>query len=59
MKLHPKNIDKGTHWVTLETRNVGKETLTDLDIKLNSLDTYCVSIPGSGNYLANLKPNEE
>lgn len=59
IELHPESIDKGLHWVTLELKNVGKETITGLDIKLNSLDTYCISVLGSGKYLANLKPNEK
>lgn len=59
MKIHPKKIDKGTHWVTLEIKNVGEETLTGLDVNLNSLDSYCISVLGTGKYLMDLKSNEE
>lgn len=58
-ELSPKEIDTGTHWVTLRLKNIGTDTLEDLDVRLNSLDTLYVSVYGTGKYVSDLKPNEE
>ncbi|MEJ2241522.1 MAG: hypothetical protein P8Y18_05195 [Candidatus Bathyarchaeota archaeon] len=58
-RLHPNKIDKGIHWVTLELKNIGSEILTDLSINLNSLDTYFLTVLGTGKYLMDLKPKEQ
>jgi hypothetical protein len=45
--LSPTEIEKGTNWVTLKMKNIGSETLKDLDVQLHSLDTYNLSIYGT------------
>jgi hypothetical protein len=57
--INPKNIDVGTRWLALTLRNIGTEDLTLLDIRLNSLDAYSISVNGTGEYISALKPNEE
>jgi hypothetical protein len=60
-ELNPKEIDQGTHWLTLKLKNIGSETLKEIDVQLHSLDTLTLYFPvyGTGHYLADLKPGEE
>jgi len=46
-------------WLTLRLKNVGEQNLIGLDIKLNSLDGYCIYVHGTGSYLSVLKPGQE
>lgn len=57
--LSPKTIDVGRRWLTLELENIGAENLTGLDVRLNTLDVYSISVYGTGSYLSELGPNEE
>jgi len=57
-------IEKGTNWVTLKLKNIGSETLRDLDAQLHSVDTYNLSVFGSwgsgaGQLITELEPNKE
>jgi len=63
-ELTPTEIDVGTNWVTLNLKNVGRETLRFLDIQLHSLDTYNLTVYGTGlfgagHYLSELRQGEE
>src|SRR4030042_2017388 len=63
-ELSPLEIEVGTNWVTLNLKNIGRETLRDLDIQLHSLDTYNLTVYGmglfgAGQYLEELKSGEE
>jgi hypothetical protein len=62
--LNPMEIDKGSNWVTLKLKNIGNETLKELDIQLHSLDTYNLivygtGLLGTGHYLSELGPNKD
>jgi hypothetical protein len=57
--INPKNIDVGTRWLGLTLRNIGTEKLARLDVRLNSLDAYSISVYGTGNSISALAPNEE
>ena len=57
-ELTPKEIDTGRHWMTLSLRNIGAQELTGLDVNLNSLDAYSISVLGTGSYVAMLGPDE-
>jgi hypothetical protein len=54
-ELTPKSIDAGRHWVTLSLQNIGTQDLTGLDVNLNSLDAYGISVLGTGSYVSLLK----
>jgi hypothetical protein len=54
-----KEIDAGIQWLTLRLKNIGDETVRSLEVKLYSLDTYGISILGTGNYIFSLNPDEE
>jgi len=63
-ELNPTEIEKGTNWVTLKLKNIGKETLADLDVQLHSVDTYNLTVYGSwwegaGHNIAKLGPDWE
>jgi hypothetical protein len=63
-ELNPSEIEKGSNWVTLKLKNIGNETLNDLDVQLHSVDTYNLSVFGSwfygaGQFVARLGPNDE
>jgi hypothetical protein len=63
-ELTPTEIDVGPNWVTLKLKNIGRETLRYLDIQLHSLDTYNLTVYGTGlfgtgHYLPNLESDEE
>ena len=63
-QVTPVVIDKGTNWVTLKLVNIGTETLKNLDVQLHSLDTYNLTVYGTGlfgagHYLSELRSNEE
>ncbi|KON29775.1 hypothetical protein AC480_02525 [miscellaneous Crenarchaeota group archaeon SMTZ1-55] len=63
-ELSPSEIDVGSNWVTLKLKNIGREPLRGLDIQLHSLDTYQLTVYGTGlfgagHYLPILRPNGE
>jgi hypothetical protein len=63
-ELNPSEIEKGSNWVTLKLKNIGNETLNDLDVQLHSVDTYNLSVFGSwfygaGQFISTLGPNEQ
>ena len=63
-EVSPTELNKGTSWVTLKLRNIGRETIGALDIQLHSLDTYNLTVYGTwgfvaGHYLQELGSNEE
>jgi hypothetical protein len=63
-ELNPTEIEKGTNWVTLKLKNIGNETLEELDVQLHSVDTYNLTVYGSwwegaGHHIAKLGQNWE
>jgi hypothetical protein len=58
-ELGPKSVDAGTRWLILRVKNVGPDVLTALDLRLNSLDAYGITVHGTGSYVAALAPEEE
>jgi len=64
-ELNPTSIDKGNSWLTLKLKNISADTLRGVDVQLHSLDPYYLMVYGtwtgfgSGQYLKELRPNEE
>lgn len=58
-EVNPRSIPAGMHWLTVTVKNIGDQELTNLDVKLNSLDTYAIAVLGTGSHLAELLPNVE
>lgn len=58
-EIAPSSLETGTHWLTVQLKNVGDETLTALDVRLNSLDSLSIDVQGSGSYVAAMEPGEQ
>ena len=58
-EISPREVETGTHWITLELENVGEEDLYNLDVNLNSVDSYNLSVLGTGEFVAHLAQNVE
>jgi hypothetical protein len=58
-EITPDSVPVGTRWLNVTLQNVGTEDLTMLDVRLNSLDVYALSVYGTGSYIAILKPDEK
>jgi hypothetical protein len=58
-KVFPKQIDKGSHWITIKLENIGDATIRNLEIELNSKDTSTLTVSEPYRWLGDLKPLEE
>lgn len=58
-EIIPERVERGTKWVTLRIRNLSDNTLKNLDVNLNSRDSFFLEPLGTGKYVFELKPNEE
>jgi len=63
-ELNPSELDIGSNWVTLKLKNISSRALRYLDIQLHSVDTYNLTVYGTGlfgagHYLPNLESDEE
>jgi hypothetical protein len=63
-ELNPTEIEKGTNWVTLKLKNIGNETLENLDVQLHSVDTYNLTVygtwwSGGGKHITELEPSKQ
>jgi hypothetical protein len=58
-QIKPTVVGKGGHHITLTLKNISKDKLTSLDIKLNSLDVYGLSVYGNGEHLTEIKPGKK
>ncbi len=54
-----EQIETGTNWLTLRLKNISKDTLRGLDIQLHSLDTYYLTVYGTGFYRKYLESDKE
>lgn len=57
--LTPKDIESGDHWLTLQISNIGSSTLSRLEVKLYSFDVGNIYVYETGQYINELKANEE
>ena len=58
-ELIPDILEKSTQWLTLRLKNVGDDSLHNLDIKMHSTDTLQISFNSSSGYIHRLTPDEE
>jgi hypothetical protein len=47
-EISPTEMRTGTNWVTLKLKNVGMSDLNELDVQLHSMDTYNLTVFGTG-----------
>ena len=57
--IEPKEIQVGTTWLTISLKNIGTKDLSSLDVRLNSFDTYSITVLGTGTYIPLLAQGEE
>jgi hypothetical protein len=58
-ELSPDTLEKGTQWLTLWLKNVGGDSLHNLDIKMHSTDSLQISFRNPSDYIYRLRPDEE
>ena len=58
-EIFPKEIDAGEKWLTLRIKNIGKSKLLNLDVQLNSLDSYYLKGINDSEFIYELEPDEE
>lgn len=58
-EIAPKSVRAGRSWLTVSLKNVSADSLTGLNARLNSLDTYAIDVPGDAEYISSLDPDEE
>ncbi len=57
-ELQPRRLGSGSSWVTLRLENVGDHRLHDLDVQINSLDSYVLDVHDQGEFIPELRPGE-
>lgn len=58
-ELDPKEINSGRKWLILRVKNIGKTKLMNLEVRLNSLDSYYLNPIDDSEYIYELDPDEE
>ena len=58
-ELSPETLEKGTLWLTLRLKNVGDDSLQNLDLKMHSTDSLQISFRNPNDYIYRLQPDEE
>jgi len=57
-EISPKSVRVGRSWLTVSLKNVSQDPLTGLNVRLNSLDTYAISVLEDTKYVSKLGPGE-
>lgn len=58
-ELTPDIVEPGTYWLVLAFTNLSSDTFNGLDVRLNSLNTYSISVVQPSNYIASIGPGEK
>ena len=57
-EISPKSIRAGKSWIAVSLKNVSQDSLTGLNVRLNSLDTYAIDVQEDAQYVSSLDPDE-
>lgn len=57
--LDPKSVRAGRSWLTVILKNISADPLTGLNVRLNSLDTYAISVIEDSQFVSSLASDEE
>ena len=57
--VRPRTLNAGQRWLSISIKNIGATTLSNIDVRLNSLDTYGLEVPQGSLFLPLLAPGEE
>ncbi len=58
-ELIPESVEKGTRWFTLWLKNIGNESLHNMDINMHSTDSLQISLRKSSDHIFRLASDEE
>ena len=57
-QISPKSVRAGRSWLEVRLTNVSQDSLSDLGVRLNSLDTYDIDIVEDSKFISSLDPDE-
>ena len=57
-ELDPQTLEKGTRWLTLRLKNIGDDSLHNMDINMHSTDSLQISLRKSSDHIFRLRPDE-
>ncbi len=58
-EINPQSIQAGRSWLDVRLQNVSEDTLSGLDVRLNSLDTYAIEVVENSKFVSSMAPDEE
>jgi hypothetical protein len=58
-ELIPESLEKGTWWLTLWLKNIGNESLHNMDINMHSTDSLQISLRKSSDHIFRFTPGED
>jgi hypothetical protein len=58
-ELSPENLEKGTRWLTLKLKNIGNDSMHNLEINMHSTDSLQISLRKSSDHIFRLTPDED
>jgi len=58
-EVSPREIERGTRWLTLSLKNIGDAPLSGLSVRLHSMGDYSIDVAGEGNYVDALEPGDK
>jgi hypothetical protein len=58
-ELTPETLEKGTGWLTLWLKNIGNDSLHNMDINMHSTDSLQISLRKSSDHIFRLTPDED
>lgn len=57
--VKPETLVQGENWLTISLKNISREEITSLNIRLNSFDTHILRVQGGSRFIPVLSPREE
>ncbi len=58
-EIKPGKVDPGERWITVTVTNVGDNAVRQVNVRLNSLDTYGLNVVDDSKYIPILAPDEK
>lgn len=57
-RIKPKSVEAGRSWIDVRVENLSQDSLTGLNVRLNSLDTYAIELVSDAKFISSLAPGE-
>ncbi len=58
-QIKPMSVSAGRSWLTVAVKNISEDALTDLNVRLNSLDTYAIDVEDDAAFVSSLDAGEQ